>query len=70
MVLVAAVTRTAAIAAGLTGQQRSAVQHLLDGMLRERSGGSPSAVLTGAMHLAVGVVVGRPAAAVSSPSRP
>jgi ubiquinone/menaquinone biosynthesis C-methylase UbiE len=44
----------AALAADLTPNQRTAVQQLLDGMLRERSGGGPAAVLHTDMNLGIG----------------
>jgi ubiquinone/menaquinone biosynthesis C-methylase UbiE len=44
----------AARAAGLTATQRTTVHEVLDGMLRERSGGAPAAVLTAPVHVATG----------------
>jgi ubiquinone/menaquinone biosynthesis C-methylase UbiE len=44
----------AARAAGLTATQRATVQQVLDGMLRERSGGAPAAVLRAPVHVATG----------------
>lgn len=38
----------------LTAEQRTAVQQVLDGMFRERSGGEPKAVLTAEMNVGVG----------------
>lgn len=40
----------------LTGEQLEQVRRVLDGMLRERSGGSPAAVLHTEMHLGQGLV--------------
>ena len=45
-----------ALTAGLTHDQTRAVQHVLDGMLRERSGGEPGAVLYAEMHIGIGTV--------------
>lgn len=41
----------AQLAAGLTDEQRGVVRHVLDGMLRERSGGAPGAVLRTQMRI-------------------
>jgi ubiquinone/menaquinone biosynthesis C-methylase UbiE len=38
----------------LTGEQRTAVQQVLDGMFRERSGGAPNAVLSTEMNIGTG----------------
>jgi SAM-dependent methyltransferase len=42
------------ITAGLTPSQIADTRELLDGMLRERSGGTPGAVLTAAMNIGIG----------------
>lgn len=42
------------LVADLTEEQRREVQQVLDGMLRERSGGAPSAVLDNLVHFAIG----------------
>lgn len=42
------------LVADLTSEQRRAVHDVLDGMLRERSGGGPAAVLTTAINIATG----------------
>ena len=42
------------LAADLTKEQRAVVQQALDGMLRERSGGSGPAVLTNPVHIGIG----------------
>ena len=42
-------------AAQLTTRQRAYVRQVIDGMLRERSGGSPGAVLRNPMNIAVGI---------------
>lgn len=47
---------SAALTAGLTHDQSNAVQHVLDGMLRERSGGEPGAVLGAEIHIGIGTV--------------
>jgi ubiquinone/menaquinone biosynthesis C-methylase UbiE len=44
----------AQLAAGLTPQQREQVRQVLDGMLRERSGGEPGAVLHADINIGVG----------------
>jgi ubiquinone/menaquinone biosynthesis C-methylase UbiE len=44
------------LTAELSEEQRSTVRNVLDGMLRERSGGKGQAVLTGTVHIAVGTV--------------
>jgi hypothetical protein len=44
----------AQLVADLTAKQRSEVQAVLDGMLRERSGGKPGAVLHAAVNIATG----------------
>jgi len=44
----------ARLAAGLTDQQRAEARRVLDGMLRERSGGAPGAVLRMEINLGVG----------------
>lgn len=44
------------ITAALTPAQITDTREVLDGMLRERSGGSPSAVLTAAMNIGTGTV--------------
>jgi len=44
----------AMLAADLTKEQRAVVQQALDGMLRERSGGSGPAVLTNPVHIGIG----------------
>ena len=44
----------AGMVADLTEEQRAGVRQVLDGMLRERSGGSPGAELTAQVHIAVG----------------
>lgn len=44
----------AMLVADLSPQQTAEVQHVLDGMLRERSGGRPGAVLTADMNIGVG----------------
>lgn len=44
----------AQMVAGLTGGQRTDVQHVLDGMLRERSGGQPGAVLHATVNIGAG----------------
>lgn len=43
------------LTAGLDDDQVSEVQRVLDGMLRERSGGAPSAVLHGATNIGTGI---------------
>jgi SAM-dependent methyltransferase len=40
--------------ADLTEQQEAAVQQVLDGMLRERSGGDGAAILTDSNHIGIG----------------
>lgn len=42
------------LAAHLTDQQKAEARHVLDGMLRERSGGRGAAVLTNAVHIGIG----------------
>ena len=53
-----AVTASNPISAHLTGQlaaeQRTEVKRVLDGMLRERSGGAPAAVLSNEMNIGLG----------------
>jgi ubiquinone/menaquinone biosynthesis C-methylase UbiE len=44
----------AQLVAGLTAEQRTEVQAVLDGMLRERSGGKPGAVLHAAVNIGTG----------------
>jgi hypothetical protein len=44
----------AGLVAGLTQEQKSAVHDVLDGMLRERSGGRPSAVLNTEVNIGIG----------------
>ena len=44
----------AMMVADLTEEQRAAVQEALDGMLRQRSGGSGPAVLTSPVHIGIG----------------
>jgi ubiquinone/menaquinone biosynthesis C-methylase UbiE len=44
----------AQLVAGVTAEQRSEVQAVLDGMLRERSGGKPGAVLHAAVNIGTG----------------
>ena len=44
----------AGLVANLTDEQRSAAQKTLDGMLRERSGGSGPATLANAVHIGIG----------------
>jgi ubiquinone/menaquinone biosynthesis C-methylase UbiE len=44
------------LTAGLTDRQRADARRVLDGLLRERSGGSGPAVLTNPVHIAVGAV--------------
>lgn len=44
----------AALVAELTAEQRDDVRRVLDGMLRERSGGRPGATLTAEMNIALG----------------
>jgi hypothetical protein len=44
----------AQIAAGLDAEQRTAVQDVLAGMLRERSGGEPGAVLHTDVNIGIG----------------
>ena len=46
----------AMLVADLTEQQGTAVRETLDGMLRERAGGSGSAVLTDPNHIGIGTV--------------
>lgn len=46
----------AQLIAGLTDEQAAAVRQVLDGMLRERSGGEPGAVLTTDVNVGVGRV--------------
>jgi ubiquinone/menaquinone biosynthesis C-methylase UbiE len=46
----------AALVADLDGEQRADVLRVVDGMLRERSGGSPGAVLYAELNLGVGTV--------------
>jgi hypothetical protein len=46
----------AALTADLTGSQASAVRRVLDGMLRERSGGEKGGVLHTEMNVAIGTV--------------
>jgi hypothetical protein len=41
---------------GLTDEQFRSVRQVLDGMLRERSGGAPGAVLSTEMHIGTGTV--------------
>ncbi|MFI2435032.1 class I SAM-dependent methyltransferase [Streptomyces sp. NPDC018693] len=54
---------------GLTAEQAADVRQILDGMLRERSGGAPGAVLHTDMNVGTGVVT--PASAEApSPDRP
>lgn len=43
------------LTAGLDDDRVSEVQQVLDGMLRERSGGTPSAVLHGATNIGTGI---------------
>ena len=45
----------AQIVAQLTTRQQAHVRQVIDGMLRERSGGSPGAVLRNPMNIAVGI---------------
>ena len=42
----------------LAPSQRAQVTHVLDGMLRERSGGAPGAVLHTEVHVGAGTVPG------------
>lgn len=44
----------AGLVAGLTEEQKSSVQQVLDGMLRERSGGYPGAVLNTEINIGIG----------------
>lgn len=44
----------AQLVADLTAEQRSGVKQALDGMLRERSGGEPGAVLHGGLNVGIG----------------
>lgn len=44
----------AALVADLTGEQQTGVRQVLDGMLRERSGGHPGATLTAEMNIGLG----------------
>jgi hypothetical protein len=44
----------ARLVAGLTEEQKFAVQEVLDGMLRERSGGYPGAVLNTEINIGIG----------------
>lgn len=44
----------AALVADLTDEQAETVQEVLDGMLRERSGGAPAAILTTEVNVGVG----------------
>lgn len=44
----------ARLVAGLTAEQRTAAQRVLDGMLRERAGGAPGAVLHVEMNVGIG----------------
>jgi ubiquinone/menaquinone biosynthesis C-methylase UbiE len=46
----------AQLVAGLSEQQRAEVKQVLGGMLRERSGGAPGAVLHAAVNIGVGAV--------------
>ncbi|WP_432155584.1 class I SAM-dependent methyltransferase [Streptomyces sp. bgisy153] len=52
---------------GLTARQAAEVRQILDGMLRERSGGRPGAVLHAGMNVGTGTVA---SAAAASPERP
>lgn len=45
----------AGLVADLTAEQRAEVRQVLDGMLRERSGGAPGATLTAEMNVGVGM---------------
>jgi SAM-dependent methyltransferase len=42
------------VVSGLTDEQRATLREVLDGMLRERSGGSGPAVLTNPVNIAIG----------------
>ena len=44
------------LTAGLSDEQRAQVRHVLDGMLRERSGGQAGAVLNAEMRIGLGTV--------------
>lgn len=48
------------LVAGLSEQQRSTLQQVLDGMLRERAAGADRAVLANKVHIAIGIKPGRP----------
>ncbi|MEV0299182.1 hypothetical protein [Nocardia sp. NPDC050710] len=45
----------AQLAAGLTADQRADVEYVLDGILRERSGGRPGAVLYADVNVGIGM---------------
>jgi SAM-dependent methyltransferase len=53
-VVTASIPIAAQLTRGLTNQQRSTVQQVLDGMFRERSGGEPKAVLSTEMNVGIG----------------
>lgn len=46
----------AQMVAGLSGEQRAEVTHVLEGMLRERSAGAPGAVLRAEVNVGIGTV--------------